>query len=195
MTGAPEDGASRGKALERLLRKPAPPDYLAAWTRALAGSAFARLEATDAASLLVRAGDQRLALALPDLEEVHPLVAVRRVPGRTNPVFRGLVNLRGALHLCGDLHALLHVATPPPTAGPDTAGRLVRIAHAGRSWTFAVDAVEGVERHGAHAATTPLATVERARVHYTAGLLRVGDRRAARLDARRVVEAFEEALR
>lgn len=114
----PRIASSDAAATERLLDRAAPADYLEASARALAAP-LADDGGARASALAFRLGDERFQpLSAGCVREVHVPPAVHRVPGRTNEVFRGLVCLRGELHLCADLYALLGCArdAAAPTA-------------------------------------------------------------------------------
>lgn len=107
--------------------RPAPPGYLADWTHQLA----LEEQATDGDAvrvLIFRLAGEWLALDVRALAEVTDPRAAHRVPHRSDGRLVGLVNIRGQIHLCASLHAILGVAPgddpdeskdaadPPPTA-------------------------------------------------------------------------------
>ena len=180
------------KALERLLDVEPDAVYLSAWSASLKRSVFARLESHDRGGLIFRLGEQWLMLPLDVLAEVHERVPVRSVPGRTTDVFRGMVNLRGELDLCADMHALLGIDRVE--AGPESARRLLVLDRDGVRWTFEADEVRGVDAYARDDLLEPQVTVSRALVHYTDGLLVSDAMTIARLDPERVFRGLEECL-
>ena len=88
--------------------------------------------------MLVRVGEERLAVPLTDLREVLRSRPVTRVAG-TAEWIRGLVTVRGALVPVGDL---VRLVSPYTT---DEAPWLLLVERDGRQAAFGVSAVEGVQ--------------------------------------------------
>lgn len=178
-----------------LLDRPAMPGYLEAWGRALQRTLFDASSVGDLAGLVVRLGDERYLVPTTCVREVHRPERVHGVPGRTNATFRGLVCLRGELQLCVDLHALLGAERPPPRAaeGPSTA-RMVVLEQAGARWAFEADEVLGVRRYVGSRVAPAQVTVQKAAVHFTDGLVDLGDVRAARLDPDRLFAGLARSV-
>jgi chemotaxis-related protein WspD len=197
-------GAPRRDAAGELLARAPVPEYLAAWGRSLQKTLFDEARG-DQAGLVFRLGDERYLLPAACLREVHRACRVHRVPGRTHDLFRGLACLRGELVLCADLHALLGVtrtAGQPGGAGggPDpkreslATARMVVIEQSGARWAFEADEVLDVRRYGERRVAAPQVTVAKAAVHFTDGLVDLGDVRAARLDTGRLFAGLARSL-
>jgi chemotaxis-related protein WspD len=190
--GGPSPRAGAGELLDR-----APlPEYLAAWGRALQRTLFDAGAQGDLAGLVFRLGEERYLLPTTCVREVHRPQRVHRVPGRVGEVFRGLVCLRGELLLCADLHALLGAerGRARPADGAPTTARSVVIEQGGARWAFETDEVLDVRRYVGAKVAPPQVTVARAAVHYTDGLVDLGDGRAARLDADRLFAGLARSL-
>lgn len=188
---APRPDPKGGDATHRLLDRPAPPGYLEACARALAAPLADEARAR-ASALAFRLGDERFLLASACVREVHVPPRVHRVPGRTNEVFRGVVCLRGEIHLCADLHALLGCARD--AAAPASRRRTVVVERDGERWAFDADEVFDVHRYDEAAVAAPQVTVANAAVRFTDGLVALGERHAARLDPRRLFEGLARSL-
>jgi chemotaxis-related protein WspD len=122
--------------------RPAPAEYLAEWSAALAQQA-GRADRDQVSVAVFRLGPEWLALAVHALVEVAAPRPTHRVPHRSNAVLAGLVNLRGQLHLLMSLHGVLGLdadADGSPTR------RLVVLADHAERWVFAADEVAAVER-------------------------------------------------
>lgn len=184
---APADEA----ATERLLGRAAPDDYLAACARALAAP-LADDGGARASALAFRLGDERFLLPAGCVREVHVPPPVHRVPGRTNEVFRGLVCLRGELHLCADLYALLGCARD--AAAPAARRRTVVVERDGERWAFEADEVYDVHRFDASSVAPPQVTVAKASVHFTDGVVPFAGAVAARLDPARLFDGLARSL-
>src|SRR5262249_38297188 len=90
----------------RLLDRPAPDGYIDSWTELLAGDR-ATAAGAPAPHLVFRVGRVWLALRATTLIEVTQPSTIRSVPHRPREILLGLVNIRGELHPCVSLHALI----------------------------------------------------------------------------------------
>lgn len=186
-------------ALHDLLSRTPDAAYLRAWQETLRHAIFGEQDRKERAAVLFRVGEQWLGLDPQALTEVRPWAPVRQIPGRTNSVFRGLVSIRGELHLCGDLHALLGVAVDPPPgpAGHAPRGprsRLLTVGTEGHRWTLEVDEVRGVMAYAAASVLPPQSTVAKALMHITDGLIPFDEVLAARIDPPRLLASLERSL-
>ena len=73
---------------------------------------------------------------------------IHRIPHKLNPSLKGLINLKGQLRLCVNLHHLLEVERETSKNEEDvlTYNRLLSIQKDGQVWTFPVDEVYGIYR-------------------------------------------------
>ncbi len=179
-------------AAERLLEREAPSGYLAAWARSLVDAPDAARTA-DVSAAVFRLGEERFALDASVVREVHVPRSVHRVPGRTNEIFRGLVALRGELHLCADLHALLGCARPPADSTRIPA-RMMVIGRTGEAWAFEADEVKDVRRYDPARVAPAQVTVAKAAVRFTDGVVDLGDGPIAILDAARLFAGLARSL-
>ncbi|MFV1959783.1 MAG: chemotaxis protein CheW [Planctomycetota bacterium] len=189
-----EDPAVR---LARVLSREPPAEYLAAWAKSLRRPVFSGLGAADRSAVVFQLGEECLALDTRWLVEIQEWRSVRRIPGRTNAVFRGLVSLRGELHLCADLHALLGVAHEKALPGKPRSptSRLLVVARDEQTWTFEVDDVRRIVPYRNDDVLGPQVTVAKALVHFTDGLLQIDDASIARLDPDRLFDSLTESVR
>lgn len=187
----PDPARPAEAATERLLGRAAPDDYLEACGRALAAP-LADDGGTRISALAFRLGPERFLLPASCVREVHPPTPVHRVPGRTNEVFRGLVCLRGEIHLCADLFALLGCGRDGAAEAPRR--RTVVVERDGERWAFEADEVYDVHRFDAGSVAPPQVTVAKASVRFTDGVVPLGDGVAARLDPARVFEGLARSL-
>jgi chemotaxis signal transduction protein len=203
---SPATAPRRDAASELLARAPIP-EYLAAWGRSLQKTLFDEGRG-DQAGLVFRLGEERYLLPAACLREVHRACRVHRVPGRTHDLFRGLACLRGELVLCANLHGLLGVTPGTGTQGgaggaaapedvkhdPPAKARMVVIEQSGARWAFEADEVLDVRRYAERKVAAPQVTVAKAAVHFTDGLVDLGDVRAARLDTGRLFAGLARSL-
>ena len=179
-------------AAERLLEREAPSGYLAAWARSLA-KAPAAARTADVPAAVFRLGDERFALNAAVVREVHVPRAIHRMPGRTNEIFRGIVALRGEIHLCADLHVLLGCARAQ--AGSSRApARMVVIGRANEIWAFEADEVSDIRRYDPACVAPAQVTVAKAAVRFTDGLVDFGEGPVALLDPERLFAGLARSL-
>ncbi len=179
-------------AAARLLDRLPPEAYLDAWTKTLRS----QLEDDDRAARfsagVIRLGEELFALPTANVVEVHPIGVIRSVPGRTGDIFRGLVSLRGEVHLCASLHALFGLE--PASEIEDEARRLLVVRNEGQRWALIVDAVLDFERFEADAVRTSQVTVAKSAVHFTDGVVETPAGPAARIDPQRLFEGLTRSL-
>ena len=102
-------------AATRLMQRPMPPDYRAAWTRHFAEPEAVE-RAADESVLVFRVGQEWLTLparhAILVAEEGKP----HRLPHRRGNELHGIVNVRGRLYPCMSLSSLLQIDEHAPAA-------------------------------------------------------------------------------
>ena len=139
-------------AARDILDRPAPPGYLAEWSRLLdEADPEADVDAVrDGIGVLIfRLGAEWLALRAQVVVEVTPVRPVHRIPRRSNQIVVGLVSLRGQLLVCASLHGLLGAmpqASSDAAVSPARSARMIVIRHEAESWVFTADEVLGVPR-------------------------------------------------
>src|SRR5207248_4323813 len=125
-----------------LFERPPPAEYVAEWTHRLADD-----DTTTSGDLLAvivfRLGEEWLCLDVRNAVEVAPVRGAQRIPHRSDRLLRGLVNIRGELHLCVELRELLGI---DGQATSDAAARLLVVEHRRQRWVFRADEVLGVHR-------------------------------------------------
>jgi len=142
-------------AAQSLFDRQLPEEYVAEWTAALA-RAEQGAEYEFVSVGIFRLGEEWLALPVSCLAEVCLIRSIHRVPHRTNRFFKGLVNIRGQLHLCVSLRGVLGIEGldsdgrgPVPDGasnGETDHGMLVVAERRGERWVFIVDEMASVER-------------------------------------------------
>jgi chemotaxis-related protein WspD len=179
-------------AAARLLDRSHPPGYLEAWRRSLRRVVVLGSLKEQVSAGVFRVGEELLAIDTAHVVEVCDLPVIRTLPGRSNDVFRGLVSIRGEIHLCASTHALLGI--PPSPAGPPPEPRLLVVEREGARWALVVDEVLDFRRFDADAIQPAQVTVSKAAVHFSDAVLRTPAGPAARLDARRLFEGLDRSL-
>lgn len=181
----------------RLLNRQHPARYLEAWTRSLTRSVVDEGPRSRFSAGVVRMGDELFALPTRSVVEVQLVPAVRRLPGRTNDVFAGLVSLRGEIHLCASLHALFGLSeVERAAAGTDgDERRLVVVERDGERWALIVDQVLDFRRFDADEVQAAQSTVAKSAVHFTDGVVPTEAGPAARIDVERLFHGLARSLR
>src|ERR1044071_5337340 len=95
-----------------------PEDYITQWKARLAREKAERRDGKTPV-VLFRIEGNWFGLTTQIFREIVESRVIRRIPHRTNPILLGLVNVRGVLHLCINLAALLklHSAQIPNRPG------------------------------------------------------------------------------
>jgi chemotaxis-related protein WspD len=138
-----------------LLERLPPGDYLQEWTTVLAETKRGSESSTLSADGSVVRSDQSLSVmifrlarelfALPVgvfLEVSSPFV-VHSVPGRSNQLFLGMVNVRGEIMLAASLTNLLGLSVERGS-GPQAAGRMAVAGTPAGKWVFPIDEIYGI---------------------------------------------------
>ena len=140
------------RAGQRLFEREPPAQYVEEQTRQLAEQTAA--EATDTVAVLIlRIGQEWLAMDVAVVAEVADPRTVHRIPHRSSQLLMGLVNIRGELQLCISLPTLLGIETVEHRPGKENRGasatsRLVVVEYHRQTWVFPVDEVAGIHRVG-----------------------------------------------
>lgn len=178
-------------AARTLFERAAPEGYLEEWTQTL-GQVSEGLACDRVSVLIMRLGGEWLALSTSFLVEVTPPKTIHSVPHRSNDVFRGLVNIRGQLHLCVSLQGVLGI--PQHNVAPAQNGAstelLVVVQHAGERWVFLADEVLGVERLSRSNLRKVPGTLANPLSGFSQALFICRDRQVGFLDEQRILSAL-----
>ncbi len=180
-----------------LLNRPAPDEYLTEWEERVASPTPA--PAHDQFSVLVfEVSGLWLAADIALLVEITEPRAIHRVPHRTNPVFLGVVNIRGQLRMCASLAGLMKVEGGKRSRSQEEAGhvfpRMVMLADTRGAWVFPVDEVVGVLRFMPEDLSLAPVTVSRAHNAMTKGVIRWEGRQLDYIDPKLLFAALHRSL-
>ncbi len=162
-----------------LLDRTTPSEYQQDWTLLLAGEKAA-ISKGSLSLFVFRLETEWMALPAKLFIEISDLKKWRRVPSRTNPVFKGLVNIRGELQLCVSLHQLLEIPEPAPEQEPRR--RLAVVEKERVRWVFLMDQVQGLIRCVPDDIRKPPSTVAKAASPHVKGVLTWEDKQVGCLD-------------
>lgn len=108
------------------------------------------LSTTDTLTILIfRLQQEWLALPANVLKETTLPSIIHTLPHRSNQILRGLVNIRGELHLCISLSHFLNLQVaniPPQSLTPVVYSRMLVVEKANHIWAFDVDELYGIQR-------------------------------------------------
>jgi len=133
--------------------------------------------------------------ALPAMSVLRafPPLPVHRVPHRPGPLFRGVASDHGELRLVGSLEAALDLA-PMTGLRTSVARRMLLVDAEDEAWLFEADSVVGVHRSRRETWMQPPSTISQGRRRLTTHVVPLGMRRAALVDASKLVSRFREAI-
>jgi chemotaxis-related protein WspD len=138
-----------------LFDQPLPPDYRQMLTALVGDPREQTLTSSDQQSLslsLFRLQDEWFGLAAGVFHSVAAVVPIRRLPGRSNGAFLGMVNFNGELQLCISLKQVLSIDELASTTKTTAlvSPRMVMVQpereNLDQRWVFAVDEFYGIER-------------------------------------------------
>lgn len=169
-----------GLAADGMRQRDIPAGYLDDQTRA-AAQPLARREPQQTAFVFQLGGDW-LALDTACVTEIAPSLPIHRVAHRAG-LLAGVVNVRGQLLLAVRLAELLEATPAPAAASALAVRRTVVIAHAGDTWAFVADRVEGVRPFPVAQRLPAPATLSPALAAVTLGTLPWAEGRVMLLDS------------
>ena len=187
----PQQPEAVADAASRLLDRVPPDEYLSGWSRALKRELHKDEGSARFSVGLFQVGEELYALPTKAVVEVQPLAPIRSVPGRSNEVFRGLVSLRGEIHLCASLHALFALEASDDVGDER---RFLVVGQEGERWALIVDRVLDFERFDEQDVRGAQVTVSKAAVHFTDGVLQTPRGPAARISTQRLFEGLARSL-
>jgi chemotaxis-related protein WspD len=180
-----------------LLERLPPGDYLQEWTTVLAETKRGSESSTLSADGSVVRSDQSLSVmifrlagelfALPVgvfLEVSSPFV-VHSVPGRSNQLFLGMVNVRGEIMLAASLTNLLGLSVDK-TTGQHGAGRMAVAGTPAGKWVFPIDEIYGIYLFNRDDVKPAPVVITNADHSYACGVFQWQNRSVALLDPDRI---------
>lgn len=164
------------------------------WTRLLAEEKAERVSGMSSV-MVFRLGEECLALPARVFDRVLELRPHRTVPGRSNPVFAGLVNVGGELLPCVNARVVLRI---PETGVVETQGVvepcLVVVRASSGRYAFAVDEMLGLVRYDPSEVSSPPATLAGDHRSFASAILETGDRSVTLLDPEALFQSFDRSI-
>ena len=157
-----------------LLDRDVPENYRREWT-----ATFAKVKSEKKVTIhsvfVFRTGGEWLALPAKLIQEVVEFGVIHSLPHRSNPVLRGLVNIRGKLELCFSIGAVLGIERLEKTGDKEekyiSPSRLVVAERNGQRIVFPVSEVYGSFRYAEGMLQQLPVTVSGSRAAFTRGIL------------------------
>ena len=173
-----------GNAAARMMRREAPPEYLAAWTEHFSAPEQA-LQATSEAVLVFRVESEWLALPARDAVLVADSGKPHRLPHRDGNGLAGIVNVRGRLYPCISLASFLQITRDgeDAAAGHCAGARIVVVRLGGMEFALPVQEVHGIHRYREDQLQPVPSTLSREAHRCIRGVLHIGSMTAGCLDA------------
>lgn len=180
-----------------LLERLPPGDYLQEWTSVLAetkrGSESSTLSADGSvvrsdqslSVMIFRLSDELFALPVGVFLEVSSPFVVHSVPGRSNQLFLGMVNVRGEIMLAASLTNLMGLSLKS-AAGQQPAGRMAVAGTPEGKWVFPIDEIYGIYLFNRDDVKPAPVVITNARHSYACGVFLWQNRSVALLDPDRI---------
>jgi len=165
-------------------------ETLAEWT-AQAAAPKPSGEARRTGALLVRAGEEWIAIPAAIIDQALPAGPVHKVPFLSGRTFLGLCNVDGELTPCVSLAALL-CAEPAP---PGSRARFIAVSTLRGRFALLVDEAFGACGFDPDALSPPPDTLARSPHPVVRGMAVMEGRHAGIADEERLAHALEECLR
>lgn len=180
-----------GLAANGMRQRDTPPGYLDAQAQAAAQPLA--LREPQQTAFVFQLGRDWLALDTACVVEVAPSLPIHRVAHRAG-LLAGVVNVRGQLLLAVRLAELLEATPAPEATTAQAVRRTVVISHAGDTWAFVADQVEGVRPFAAAQRTAAPVTLSPALAAVTLGTLPWGEGRVVLLDSPPLFELLRQRV-
>lgn len=184
------------EAGRQLLETPAPEGYLAQWSEFFSQEQDEK-ERNTQSIILFRLGDEWLSLPALLLDEVVPIRSVHRVPHRSSPILKGLVNIRGELQICVSLGCLLNITKGEVSGASNIKNiyeRMMVVNLDGGRYVFPVSEIKGVHRYHTDALQSAPATAMNCSVHYLKGMLTIDKHLVGLIDHELLFSALDRGI-
>lgn len=181
---------------KKLLEREAPDQYREEWTENLRQHKD-QDQQTLRSAFVFRLGAEWFALPTEVLNEVTEIRGIHRIPHNSSRILRGLVNIRGELHLCVSLGYLfgLEKGVPKGSDRRQVHERIVVIERERERYVFPVSEVSAIHRFGDDQVTEAPATIANKSGTFLSGIVRIGARNAGLLDPALLFQALGRRLR
>lgn len=179
----------------QLLDRPLREEYRDEWTENLR-RARAKAPAQRRSALVFRLGDEWFALNTAVVVEITQLRDIHSLPHATTTILKGLVNIRGELHLCVSLGALIGVekSDGQNTDGRKIYDRIVVIERNGERYVFPVSEIKDIFYYDPDQRQAPPSTLALAAATYVTGMVELDGSKVGCLDTELLFHGLSKNL-
>jgi len=135
--------------------------------------------------MIFRLAGELFALPVGVFLEVSSPFVVHSVPGRSNELFLGMVNVRGEIMLAASLTNLLGLKVEP-VSGQQAAGRMAVAGTPAGKWVFPIDEIYGIYLFNRDDVKPAPVVITNADHSYACGVFQWQNRSVALLDPDRI---------
>ena len=155
-----------------MLERPVPDEYRREWTGHYIQSRQ-RVETRVNSVLLFRLGDEWLAMDSHCVNEICEMKTIHSLPHRSDPLLKGLVNIRGELRICISIGSIMQLekASVPQDIDHEIFERMVLVEKDTQSFVFPVSEVHGIHHYANNELHATPATVAKSSNSFTTGIL------------------------
>jgi chemotaxis signal transduction protein len=179
-----------------LLNRPVPAGYREEWTEILSKEKEDVWRGKRRSVVLFCLGKDWFALPTLLFSEISSVRPIHVLPQQRQAVLAGLVNIRGRLQPCINLHALLKMEESEQLRASECIYRRMAVLEAlNQTWVFAVDEVHGVVRVEHELLENVPVTVERSMVSYLSQVFPWKGRRVGLLDEQLLFRSLVRTVR
>lgn len=178
-----------------LLNAEPPPGYLDEWVDILTEEKDKTVN-RGVMVFVFRLEDEWLALPASSVKGVSRISSIHSIPGKTDNIFMGLVNLRGRLQLCFSLKSLLGMNDSGPNQNNDSLFgiRFVEMEQDGFSWVFQVDEIMDIQSYDLDRTMNIPLNVADAGSSYTKSVFEFENRTVGLLDDELIVSFLKRRI-
>lgn len=178
-----------------LLDRAAPDGYLDEWGQNLSTPIESSTDTLESA-LMFRIGNEWLCLPNRLICEIADMRLIHSIPHTNDRVLKGLINLRGELHLCVSLGHLIGLdkGSLPASEGIKKHERILVTERDGERYVFPVSEVKNIFRFHADQTEAAPATVAKAASTFIKGIINVDNVHVGCLDEELVFHALSRKL-
>ena len=184
------------QAGRQVFDKRIPDGYIEQWTRIISGHLEPAAK-TSQSVIYFRIGDEWFALSTRNFVEVAQDKFVHKIPRRSHKAVLGVINIGGSVRLSFSLAFLLGVSHQDDNKRLKVRGvykRFLVVRINNKDYVFPVDEVGGVFRYNPEDLMQVPATMEAEKSQLLLGLLDVGGKNTACIDANKLAHTFEVML-
>lgn len=186
----------------RLLERPPQKEYRVMWSDLLKKDKSLVTSEAEASLVLFGLGHEWVGINTMCLYEITECRKIHTVPNTRSQILRGVVNLKGQIRLCINLHKLLGIDVASAESEETLAGqsshlqypRMLAINRFNEIWVFAVESVWGVINYNQNDLIPVPVNVTKSSANYFKGILSWEKKNVSVLDEELVFESLRRLV-